>query len=72
MSMDCFRLGWPMHVDADFFWVPSIEQSNFDKSNELLLTTKLAILLCLIKLVLFFHQSFNLNVNFMTNYVRMA
>ncbi|KAL9289757.1 hypothetical protein ACSQ67_024471 [Phaseolus vulgaris] len=29
---DCFRLGWPMRVDADFFCLPS-ENSFFDKSN---------------------------------------
>ncbi|MED6207969.1 Callose synthase 3 [Stylosanthes scabra] len=33
-SADCFRLGWPMRADADFFWVPSNEQSSFDKSND--------------------------------------
>ncbi|KAK8464787.1 hypothetical protein PHAVU_010G085800 [Phaseolus vulgaris] len=31
-SAYCFRLGWPMRVDADFFCLPS-ENSLFDKSN---------------------------------------
>ncbi|KAK8466560.1 hypothetical protein PHAVU_008G121300 [Phaseolus vulgaris] len=31
-SADCFRLGWPMRADADFFCLPS-ENSFFDKSN---------------------------------------
>ncbi|KAK1390765.1 1,3-beta-glucan synthase [Heracleum sosnowskyi] len=30
-SVDCFRLGWPMRADADFFCLPS-EQLQFDKS----------------------------------------
>ncbi|WVY95441.1 hypothetical protein V8G54_034529 [Vigna mungo] len=32
-SADCFRLGWPMRADADFFCLP-VEQLNFDKSND--------------------------------------
>ncbi|KAJ0095734.1 hypothetical protein Patl1_17295 [Pistacia atlantica] len=24
-SVDCFRLGWPMRADADFFWLPPEE-----------------------------------------------
>ncbi|KAK7358027.1 hypothetical protein VNO80_17326 [Phaseolus coccineus] len=32
-SVDCFRLGWPMRADADFFCLP-VEQLNFDKSND--------------------------------------
>ncbi|KAJ7957436.1 Callose synthase [Quillaja saponaria] len=32
-SVDCFRLGWPMRSDADFFSLPS-EQLHFDKSND--------------------------------------
>nr|KYP65055.1 Callose synthase 3 [Cajanus cajan] len=31
-SGDCFRLGWPMRADADFFCLPTENQS-FDKSN---------------------------------------
>ncbi|KAH7849658.1 hypothetical protein Vadar_021042 [Vaccinium darrowii] len=31
-SVDCFRLGWPMRADADFFCVP-IEQHHFEKTN---------------------------------------
>ncbi|CAL0316283.1 unnamed protein product [Lupinus luteus] len=33
MSVDCFRLGWPMRADADFFCLP-VEQLIFDKSND--------------------------------------
>ncbi|KAL6203782.1 hypothetical protein ACLB2K_027481 [Fragaria x ananassa] len=32
-SVDCFRLGWPMRADADFFCMPS-EQRYLDKSSE--------------------------------------
>lgn len=32
-SVDCFRLGWPMRADADFFCLPS-EERPFDKSSE--------------------------------------
>ncbi|CAL0300448.1 unnamed protein product [Lupinus luteus] len=32
-STDCFRLGWPMRADADFFCLP-VEQQKFDKSND--------------------------------------
>ncbi|KAJ1383229.1 Glycosyl transferase, family 48 [Sesbania bispinosa] len=32
-SADCFRLGWPMRADADFFCVPP-EHLVFDKSND--------------------------------------
>ncbi|XP_048324045.2 callose synthase 3 [Ziziphus jujuba] len=32
-SVDCFRLGWPMRADADFFCLPT-EQSHFDKSGD--------------------------------------
>ncbi|KAL6200723.1 hypothetical protein ACLB2K_030504 [Fragaria x ananassa] len=32
-SVDCFRLGWPMRADADFFCMPS-EQRKLDKSSE--------------------------------------
>ncbi|KAK9941339.1 hypothetical protein M0R45_017945 [Rubus argutus] len=32
-SVDCFRLGWPMRADADFFCLP-IEERPFDKSSE--------------------------------------
>ncbi|KDO56431.1 hypothetical protein CISIN_1g0001713mg, partial [Citrus sinensis] len=31
-SVDCFRLGWPMRADADFFGLP-IEQLRFEKSE---------------------------------------
>ncbi|KAM7497427.1 hypothetical protein LguiA_021841 [Lonicera macranthoides] len=30
-SVDCFRLGWPMRADADFFCLP-IEELRFDKN----------------------------------------
>ncbi|KAG5138789.1 hypothetical protein JHK82_023520 [Glycine max] len=32
-SADCFRLGWPMRADADFFCLPA-EKLVFDKSND--------------------------------------
>ncbi|XP_027349003.1 callose synthase 3-like isoform X2 [Abrus precatorius] len=32
-SADCFRLGWPMRADADFFCQP-LEKLGFDKSND--------------------------------------
>ncbi|XP_061367624.1 callose synthase 3-like [Gastrolobium bilobum] len=32
-SADCFRLGWPMRADADFFCLPA-EQLHIDKSND--------------------------------------
>ncbi|KAK4258423.1 hypothetical protein QN277_007877 [Acacia crassicarpa] len=32
-SVDCFRLGWPMRADADFFSLPD-EPLSFDKSND--------------------------------------
>ncbi|KAM5582414.1 callose synthase 3 [Rosa sericea] len=32
-SVDCFRLGWPMRADADFFYLPS-ERLSFDKNSE--------------------------------------
>ncbi|XP_054822446.1 callose synthase 3 isoform X2 [Prosopis cineraria] len=32
-SVDCFRLGWPMRADADFFSVPN-ESLSYDKSND--------------------------------------
>ncbi|GAB4835146.1 Callose synthase 3 [Ancistrocladus abbreviatus] len=32
-SVDCFRLGWPMRADADFFCLPA-EQLRFDKNGE--------------------------------------
>ncbi|KAM7523322.1 hypothetical protein LguiA_013224 [Lonicera macranthoides] len=32
-SVDCFRLGWPMRADSDFFCHP-IEQHNFDKNGD--------------------------------------
>ncbi|KAA8520299.1 hypothetical protein F0562_014555 [Nyssa sinensis] len=32
-SVDCFRLGWPMRADADFFRVPT-EQLQADKNEE--------------------------------------
>ncbi|RDX76753.1 Callose synthase 3, partial [Mucuna pruriens] len=32
-SADCFRLGWPMRADADFFCLP-VEQLIFDRSND--------------------------------------
>ncbi|CAJ1846041.1 unnamed protein product [Sphenostylis stenocarpa] len=32
-SADCFRLGWPMRADADFFCLP-YEKLVFDKSND--------------------------------------
>ncbi|XP_019429555.1 PREDICTED: callose synthase 3-like [Lupinus angustifolius] len=32
-SADCFRLGWPMRADADFFCLP-VEHLFFDKSND--------------------------------------
>ncbi|KAG9136294.1 hypothetical protein Leryth_003881 [Lithospermum erythrorhizon] len=32
-SADCFRLGWPMRADADFFCKP-FEQSRFEKSGD--------------------------------------
>ncbi|XP_045796427.1 callose synthase 3-like [Trifolium pratense] len=32
-SADCFRLGWPMRADADFFCLPP-ERVVFDKSND--------------------------------------
>ncbi|ESR59155.1 callose synthase 3 [Citrus sinensis] len=32
-SVDCFRLGWPMRADADFFGLP-IEQLRFEKSED--------------------------------------
>ncbi|GMP62506.1 hypothetical protein CsSME_00024598 [Camellia sinensis var. sinensis] len=32
-SVDCFRLGWPMRADADFFCLP-IEQLQADKNGE--------------------------------------
>ncbi|KAL5539883.1 hypothetical protein UlMin_043582 [Ulmus minor] len=32
-SVDCFRLGWPMRADADFFCLPA-EHFRFDKSEE--------------------------------------
>lgn len=31
-SVDCFRLGWPMRADADFFCLPDGEL-RFDKSG---------------------------------------
>lgn len=31
-SVDCFRLGWPMRADADFFCLP-IERLRFEKSE---------------------------------------
>ncbi|KAL8099491.1 hypothetical protein AgCh_031937 [Apium graveolens] len=31
-SVDCFRLGWPMRADADFFCSLPVEKSHFDKS----------------------------------------
>ena len=31
-SADCFRLGWPMRADADFFWLP-VAQRDFENSN---------------------------------------
>ncbi|KAL6964802.1 Callose synthase 2 [Sarracenia purpurea var. burkii] len=37
-SVDCFRLGWPMRADADFFCLP-IEQSHVDKNEESKRTT---------------------------------
>ncbi|XP_059651785.1 callose synthase 2-like [Cornus florida] len=33
-SVDCFRLGWPMRADADFFCHQPIEQLRADKSDE--------------------------------------
>ncbi|GFZ12979.1 glucan synthase-like 12 [Actinidia rufa] len=32
-SVDCFRLGWPMRADADFFCLP-IEQLRFEKHGD--------------------------------------
>ncbi|GLT82345.1 hypothetical protein SLE2022_007310 [Rubroshorea leprosula] len=32
-SVDCFRLGWPMRADADFFWRLPIEQ-NHEKNGD--------------------------------------
>ncbi|GKV12590.1 hypothetical protein SLEP1_g23715 [Rubroshorea leprosula] len=32
-SVDCFRLGWPMRADADFFWWLPIEQ-NHEKNGD--------------------------------------
>ncbi|KDP44404.1 hypothetical protein JCGZ_19419 [Jatropha curcas] len=32
-SVDCFRLGWPMRADADFFHLPA-EQFRYDKNGE--------------------------------------
>ncbi|XP_055960486.1 callose synthase 1-like isoform X2 [Mercurialis annua] len=32
-SVDCFRLGWPMRADADFF-CPTIEEFQLDKDEE--------------------------------------
>ncbi|GLT70020.1 hypothetical protein SLA2020_421250 [Shorea laevis] len=32
-SVDCFRLGWPMRADADFFWRLPIEQ-NHEKNED--------------------------------------
>ena len=31
-SVDCFRLGWPMRADADFFCQP-LEQLRVDKKD---------------------------------------
>lgn len=31
-SPDCFRLGWPMRADADFFCLPAV-QLHFEKKN---------------------------------------
>ncbi|CAK8540523.1 unnamed protein product [Lathyrus sativus] len=33
-SADCFRLGWPMRADADFFCLLQPERAVFDKSND--------------------------------------
>ncbi|XP_057954435.1 callose synthase 3 [Malania oleifera] len=32
-SVDCFRLGWPMRADADFFCLP-VEHLHYDKSGD--------------------------------------
>ncbi|KAL7199263.1 hypothetical protein ACSBR2_021531 [Camellia fascicularis] len=32
-SVDCFRLGWPMRADADFFCLPT-EQHRFEKNGD--------------------------------------
>ncbi|XAR60428.1 1,3-beta-glucan synthase [Bertholletia excelsa] len=32
-SADCFRLGWPMRADADFFYLP-IEKLQFERNEE--------------------------------------
>ncbi|ESW21090.1 hypothetical protein PHAVU_005G040900 [Phaseolus vulgaris] len=33
-SVDCFRLGWPMRVDSDFFSVPFPQQHQVNKDEE--------------------------------------
>ncbi|KAH0907449.1 hypothetical protein HID58_039276 [Brassica napus] len=32
-SVDCFRLGWPMRADADFFY-PPVEETNIEKDGD--------------------------------------
>lgn len=41
-SVDCFRLGWPMRADADFFSLP-IEQLRFEKTEVAMLEQVLVI-----------------------------
>ena len=45
-SVDCFRLGWPMRADADFFCQP-IEEIRVDKDDVWLILNIHYLLVCL-------------------------